>query len=358
MARILLKNGKIFDGNEFLSGDVLIEEGKIAAIGQTHPEIDAQTVVIDAEGCAVCPALVDIHVHYNEISGDPFGFPALLASVPFGVTAAVDACASLPAEKSAALPIETAALVPICMKDGRLDFAEMEKRLLSYGDRALGVKIYFDVAQSVYPSANEIAEISAFTKARGLLTMVHCTDSPVPMKDIVAALSEGDILTHAYHGAPHSIEEEDYAAYRLAKKKGVVIDAGMAGGVHTDFEVLGRALEKGFYPDTVSTDITRFSAYMRGGIYGLPMCMSIYRALGMPEEKLFAAVTASAARAAKREGKWGALSIGGRADLSVLSYGAAAIDISDRAKHRLTLSQGYTCRLTVKNGQILYRNGI
>jgi signal transduction histidine kinase len=46
------------------------------------------------------------------------------------------------------------------------------------------------------------------------------------------------------------------------------------------------------------------------------------------------------------------------ADLSVLSYGVAAIDISDRAKNRLTLSQGYTCRLTVKNGQILYRNEI
>jgi predicted amidohydrolase len=97
---------------------------------------------------------------------------------------------------------------------------------------------------------------------------------------------------------------------------------------------------------------------MRGGIYGFTMCMSIYRALGMPEEMLLRAVTSSAASAVKREGKWGALSVGGSADLSVLSYGAAAIDISDRAKHRLTLSQGYTCRLTVKNGQILYRNGI
>ena len=116
MAKILLKNGKIFDGARFLSGSVLTEDEKIIAIGDFDAEIDAQTTVIDAKGCIVCPGLVDIHVHVDELSGDPFGFPALLGTVPFGVTAAVDASANLPAEKSADLPIKTAALVSLCVK--------------------------------------------------------------------------------------------------------------------------------------------------------------------------------------------------------------------------------------------------
>ena len=62
MARILLKNGKIFDGERFSYGSVLIEDGKIAAIGQIDPEIDDKCVVIDAADCTVCPGLVDVHM--------------------------------------------------------------------------------------------------------------------------------------------------------------------------------------------------------------------------------------------------------------------------------------------------------
>lgn len=358
MAKILLRNGKIFDGERFFFGSVLVENETVAALGRFEAEIDAQTIVMDAEGCIICPGLVDIHVHTDEISGDPYGFPALLETVPFGVTAAVDACANLPAEVSADLPIETAALIPLILRDGKVDLAAMEKRLLAYGDRALGVKIYFDRAQGRVATLAEIREVSAFAKGRGFLTMVHCTDSPAPMKDIARALSEGDILTHAYHGAPHTVEEDHYAAYRLAKEKGIVIDAGMAGGVHTDLEVLKRSLAGGFFPDVISTDITRSSAYQRGGIYGITMCMSIFRALGMPEERVFRAVCAGAAEAVCREKKWGRLHVGGAADIAVLSFADAAIDITDRAKNRLQLSEGYACRLTVKSGRILYRNGI
>ena len=38
--------------------------------------------------------------------------------------------------------------------------------------------------------------------------------------------------------------------------------------------------------DTISTDITKFSAYKRGGRYGLPMCMGIAKVSGMSEEDI------------------------------------------------------------------------
>lgn len=356
MRRILLKNGKIFDGERFFCGSVLTEGEKIAAIGEVEAPADA--LVIHASGCIVCPGLVDIHTHLSEMSGEPFGFPAALATIPFGVTAAVEACAVLSAEKSADLPLKTGALVPLSLKDGAIDYPTMEKRLADFGARTLGVKIYFDTAQASLCTVEQIAEISAYAKHRGLFTMVHCTNAPVPMTELVSALNEGDIITHAYHGAPHTIAEDDFAAYKLAKAKGIYIDLGMAGEVHADLSVLKKAIDKGYLPDVISTDITQFSAYIRGGIYGLPMCMSICRALGMKEIDLFRAVTSSAAKAVKREGEWGRLAVGSAADIAVLSFGDIEVDMKDRWGNGLKLHEGYKNHVTILNGQILYRSGI
>ena len=359
MAKILLKNGKIFDGERFLSGSVLAEDEKILAIGEFDPEMDAQTLVIDAKDCIVCPGLVDIHTHLTELSGAPFGFPGALATIPFGVTAAVDASAS---PKNAArigeLPCKAAALLSLPLSEGRIDFDALDRGFAAYGADAIGVKIYYDEAQSELCTLSQMKEASAFAHKKGGIVMVHCAGSPATMREVVAALGSGDILTHAYHGAPNSMIDADFAAYHLAKEKGIVIDAGMAGGVHTNYEVLKSAFERGYFPDVISTDITQFSAYKRGGIYGLPMCMSLCRAHGMDETDIFRAVTSAAAKAVLRGDAWGNLKIGGTADIAVLSYGEQKIDISDRAGNRVILDEGYACRMTIADGQILYRNAI
>jgi predicted amidohydrolase len=359
MAKILLKNGKIFDGKRFLSGSVLTEDEKIAVIGDVNEEAAEGAIVIDAEGCIVCPGLVDIHVHTDELSGDPYGFPALLETVPFGVTAAVDAAAGEPREEILSLlPIRLAALASLPICDGKCDPAAAEAILKKYGDRALGIKIYYDRGIENGCTLSHIGEASAFAHAHGRIVMVHCTGSEASMAELASVLSAGDIITHAYHGAPNDISQNNYEAYRIAKARGVIIDAGMAGGVHTDFSILQAAIQNGFLPDVISTDITRSSAYKRGGIYGMTMCMSICRALGMEETAVLRAVTSSAAKAVKRESEWGRLAAGRAADITVLSYEKQSVDITDRAKNRVVLNEGYACRLTVANGKILYRNGI
>ncbi len=129
----------------------------------------------------------------------------------------------------------------------------------------------------------------------------------------------------------------------------------MAGGVHTDFNILRNAIEKGYIPDVISTDITCFSAYIRGGIYGLPMCMSILKTLGMDEKKIFQAVTINAAKSVDSL-NWAQMKVGAIANLTVLKYDNTPIDIEDRNKNRVVSKNGYVCKLTVKNGQIIYRN--
>jgi dihydroorotase len=70
-ANLILRNGRVIDPTRGLDlvGNVLIEEGKIVAVG---PEIEidqqrqAQCEQIDAEGKWIVPGLIDMHVHLRE----------------------------------------------------------------------------------------------------------------------------------------------------------------------------------------------------------------------------------------------------------------------------------------------------
>lgn len=352
MQKIALVGGKIFNGETFIEEDLLIQNGKIAAIG----EIDKQNAIeIDCSGCILSSGLVDIHTHLSEMGNADFGFPADMATIPFGVTYAVDVCAVHSNEEVLRkLCVETKVFIPVDIIGETLDYERMEKRISLYGDRAIGLKVFFDINQYPFITAEHLRLACVFARQKGLLIMVHSTGSPISMAEIVEILRPGDILSHVYHGGKYTVEENDYKAYKLAKEKGVVLDAGMAGGVHTDFEVLRRAIEREYIPDTISSDITKASAYVRGGIYGLPMCMSIMKAFGMEEEKIFQAVTKNAAKAVGQDA-WYRLKVGSQATISVTKYDSERIDIMDRAGNRISTQQGYTCKLTIKNGQIIYR---
>jgi dihydroorotase len=64
--KLLIKGGRIINPAESMDtiGDIIIENGIIAAIGQNLAAEDAQ--VIDAAGLVVAPGLIDMHVHLRE----------------------------------------------------------------------------------------------------------------------------------------------------------------------------------------------------------------------------------------------------------------------------------------------------
>ena len=59
---ILIKNGKIVNAGGSFKGDVLVRNGKIAAVGKG---LDAKTAskTIDASGLYVLPGAIDVHTH-------------------------------------------------------------------------------------------------------------------------------------------------------------------------------------------------------------------------------------------------------------------------------------------------------
>src|SRR3989440_7560557 len=80
--RTLIKNGTVVTATDQYTGDVLIEDEKIAVIG-TALDMHADTV-IDAAGKYVLPGGIDVHTHMDM----PFGGSTSADDFNTGTTAA------------------------------------------------------------------------------------------------------------------------------------------------------------------------------------------------------------------------------------------------------------------------------
>ncbi len=355
MVRILIKNGRIWDGEKFFFADVLTEGEKIAKI---QPKIsDPAEFVYDAKDQIVSTGLVDLHVHMKGIASEKYGMQAEMGSFPFAVTAANDA-GSVHGDRRMLdrLSVKNTVFAGTNIKSNHIDTAYTDALLQKYGDKAVGVKIYFDTTISEVSDITPLAELCDYAREKKLKVMVHCSHSPTTMKEIVQTLSAGDILTHIYHGGENNCTENNFEALRFAKQKGVILDTGFAGHVHTDFANLENATATVILPDTISTDITKRSAFVRGGRYGITMCMNIAKTVGMSDEDIFRTVTSSPAKVLGKENEWGYLKEGRCADIAVFDYTDEGFDLTDNAGNHICDTEGYRCVLTISDGQIVYRN--
>lgn len=353
MGTILISDSRIFDGEKFLQGDILISDGIVTKIAD-HIEAPAD-FRFSARGKTVLPGLVDIHTHLYGIS--PPGWSAFADSscFPFGVTAVADASASF-GDRTVldSFGIKTVVFVIISTKGDRLPFDETERRLEKYGDKAVGIKVCYDTTFNPgLTSIEPLMQICEFAHAKGLSVTVHTSNTPIPMAELLSVLEPGDIATHVYHRGPNSVADDDFACIHDARKRGVILDIGFCGNLHVDFEILRNAISCGAQPDVISTDLVRPAVFTQGGKYGLTMCMSMAKHLGMAEADIFRAVTSSAANALKQP--WGRLKEGGVADIAVLELCHEPFDIADKNGYRIQSDMGYRCVLTVSGGNVVYR---
>ncbi len=85
MFDLIVKNALVFDGTgaEPMNADVALSEGRFTAIGKN---LGAAKEVLDADGLALAPGIIDTHTHYDaQITWDPFLSP----SPSLGVTTAL-----------------------------------------------------------------------------------------------------------------------------------------------------------------------------------------------------------------------------------------------------------------------------
>jgi dihydroorotase len=148
--------------------------------------------------------------------------------------------------------------------------------------------------------------------------MVHIGGAPATLGELMQLLRPGDIVTHCFTPAPHGLVEDGQLIEEAqqARDRGIIFDVGHGFGSF-DYGVVEQAVERGFWPDTISTDLHSLS--VRGPVGDLPRTMAKLLNLGMPLEEVVRAATVRPAEIIGRSETLGNLRVGGIGDVAVLS---------------------------------------
>jgi dihydroorotase len=161
----------------------------------------------------------------------------------------------------------------------------------------------------------------------GLRMMVHISKtSPTP--DVLNRMRPGDILTHCYQGRGDGLLADGRVIPEAvaARERGVIFDVGHGCGSFS-WDMARRAFEHFFYPDTISTDLHRYS--IERWCIDMPTTMSKFLHLGMPLEHIILKTTWRPACAIGRAREIGTLRPGAVADVFVFSIEEGEFPLTD-----------------------------
>jgi dihydroorotase len=360
---LLIKGGDVLDPSQSLRGrrDIGIRYGVVQALEADIPAARAQRV-LDASGKLVTPGLVDLHTHVYPY-GSAIGIPADELVAHQCTTTCVSAgdagannfaafrrhiAAQTRTRLYAFVHIANMGLTPFPVAElYNIDYAQVDacaRTVAENADMAIGVKVRM--------SENVIAKNGIEPLKRAILAceksgtparmMVHIggVETSDLMSQILDLLRPGDILTHAYSGAPNlsgaftNIVQNGklLPAALAAKQRGVIFDVGHGGGSF-DYTVAEIAIPQGCGPDTISSDIHVFSGNTPGMPY-LTWVMSKFLGLGFTLEQVVTMATVNPAKIINRLPKMGTLQIGAPGDVSIMELVEGPVSFVDTRNNK------------------------
>ena len=373
---LLVAGGEVIDPAAGLRGklDVGISGGKIVEVAPSLAQSEARRT-ISARGLLVTPGLIDIHAHVFVNAHDMGGHTDHFCSST-GVTTLCDAgstgsatFAGLRAVIDSAVHTRIRAFVNLSAigivgtsRGGELShfpYADPEgcaRTIAENPDLAIGVKLRYGPGL-VWEYTTEPVKLARRTaKMAGVPLMIHITDSPIPLPDILAEMIPGDIITHCYHGRAHGImgQEKQLVLKEVveAQRHGIIFDCAH-GRNHFSFTMIEKALDQGFLPDTISTDLT-FTSATKGPVWDLPTTMSKLLHFGMKLDDIVARATSAPAKILGYEGTVGTLKPGANADIALIERRNGNVDLTDSDGNTVTAKERLITRMTLKDGRVWY----
>ncbi len=367
---LLIRNGEVRDPSQGLKrkADVAVLEGKIAAV---EPGLAAERAreVIDATGLYVTPGLVDLHTHcYHSATG--LGIEADPIAARSGVTTWVDA-GSFAYDQVAGFRrfIVEPARVRIfgfvylypSSRNPDIDPVEHARRgmkrtgqaVLDNRDILLGVKFQVGANMNGRYSYALLKVARELCDEFQLRLMAHISFAPPETAQVMELMRPGDVVTHAYNGHTLGITDESgklKPGVREARERGVLFDIGHGLGSF-NFAAARRALDAGFPPDTISTDI--YNLNVDGPVYDLPTTMSKLLYLGLSFDDVLLRSTWNPAKIVNRVEGMGSIRVGGPADLALLAVEAGEFRLVDSQRNAVTARQRIVSRLTICRGKLV-----
>ena len=178
---LLLRGGTVVDASGERRADVLVVDGRIAAV-QEQIEASPGQLVLDASACLVSPGLVDLHTHLRQPGGERAetiesgaragslgGFTALVA-MPNTIPA-ID-CASVVRDvRALASKVTAEVIVSGAITEGRAG-----ERLAALGEMAeLGVSLFTDDGRGVQDAAL-MRRALEYARDLDVVLAQHCED--------------------------------------------------------------------------------------------------------------------------------------------------------------------------------------
>ncbi len=372
---LLIRGGRVIDPSQKLSAqrDIAIAGRKIAAIRPSIPESDARQV-LDARGKIVTPGLIDIHVHvYDGVA--PLCIPADPNCIAKGVTTVVDAGSAgahtFPGFRKYVINVvdtRVFALLNISVVGQStlsgdnpygelLDLRYANPRLAirtieANRDVILGLKIRLtrNIAGDHDLEALKLAREAA--DAVSLPLMVHIGDTHSEVKDILAMLKKGDVITHSFRGDPGGILDSRgnvLPEVRKAVANGVHLDVGHGRGSFS-FETARKALQQGVIPGTISSDVHQFN--VNGPVFDLATTLSKFLLLGLTLEQVIERASTNPAATFASLKDLGTLREGAEADVAVFALTEGNFNFTDSLGATRAGHQRLVPVATVKAGRI------
>jgi dihydroorotase len=184
--------------------------------------------------------------------------------------------------------------------------------------------------------------------------------SPIALADVLARLAPGDVVTHAFHASPGGILDGAGKVpdkVRAAVEAGIVLDAGYAGGLLCDHDVVRAALGQGIAPATLGTDAVDHRVAPIRSFYGTDETVNLFAALGMGLDGALAAATERAARVLGLEAEIGSLRPGMAGDAAVFARTPGRFRWAGAGGQAVEADERLALERTVLAGRVVWRAG-
>jgi dihydroorotase len=367
---LLLKGGRLIDPSQRLDGvmDIAITQGRIQEIASSL-EASESLEVLDLCGKYVCPGLVDLHGHWYE--GSIYGIDPHVC-LNHGVTTVVDAGTTgfinFPEFRKQTIDraqIRMLAFLHISCLGLHAPFAEelldiryarpKETAIVIERNRAVAVGVKIRLGQMAGEHGLEALQLALDTARTVQLPLMAHISKGANVPEMLARLRPGDIVTHCFQGRgdgilnveSRSILDEVYQA----RKDGVVFDVGHGCGSFS-WDTAQRAFELSFYPDTISTDLHRYSIEDPFNVTLLDT-LSKFLALGMTLEEVISKSTYCPARVLRRENEIGTLRKNSAADILIFEVKEGDFQFTDTHGKIRKGTKRLTPSLTICRGKVL-----
>ena len=376
---LVLNGGTLLDPAQGIHDrrDVAFKDGLVAQVAERIDPSSA-TTSIDVAGKLITPGLIDLHGHFYH-DGSPTSVHPDEVCLSSGTTTGVDAGSAgflnYPAMRDYVFPAHRTRLLAFLhvgavglavngvlgggLHDLKvIDVDRTADHIKQNSGFCFGVKVRMHMNAVAYWDAHEAMRLArAVADQSGSRLMVHVSGTPIPLPDILEFLGPGDISTHAFNGNPENILDRNLKVrpeVRAAAERGVIMDVAHAG-IHCDTEVSRYALEQGFLPHTISTDIhTRLPGRT---VYKMNDLVSLFHAMGMPLPDPIAASTSTPAKVLGLEKSIGSLAAGMSADAAVFDMREGRFVWMDSLGQRQEGSVRLDTFITVRDGKVGWREG-